>query len=324
MFRYIADILIHLQFCLGLIANDDSSLAALFLVPQNPPQNLSAWTLGDLTNELDLFDPLIPNLLLLDIGNYFPTHGRIRLDTRLQHHVRLRQFARVIILHPQNRNILDLFVPKQQILQLRRRNTNPLNLNKLLNAIRDMNHALLINIPLIPRMQPPLRIKGISGSLLIIQIPHDHLRAPRQHLARLPNLRLGPILLQNLHLCRRHNRAPLMRISVIELLGRMRRNAATTLRHAVPLLEPRLRELFLQRLDDFLAEGRGARAEARHVREVVFVDEGVAHHADEDRRDHEQLGQLVFDNGVEHAFHGELGEHDDFGVEEDGEVHLVD
>lgn len=56
------------------------------------------------------------------------------------------------------------------------------------------------------------------------------------------------------------------------------------------------------------------------MREVVLVDEGVAHEADEDGGDEEELAELVVDDGVEHVFHGEGGEHIYFGVEKDGQV----
>ena len=51
--------------------------------------------------------------------------------------------------------------------------------------------------------------------------------------------------------------------------------------------------------------------------EVILVDEGVSDEADEDGGDKEELAELVFDDCVEHGFHGEGGEHVDFGVEED-------
>lgn len=83
-------------------------------------------------------------------------------------------------------------------------------------------------------------------------------------------------------------------------------------------------ELFLQQLDDFFREGGGAGGEAADAREVVLVDQGVAHEADEDGGDEEELAELVVDDCVEHVFHGEGREHVDFGVKEDGEVEAMD
>jgi len=52
--------------------------------------------------------------------------------------------------------------------------------------------------------------------------------------------------------------------------------------HAVALLEARLWELLMQELQDLWTDGRGAGAEAFEVAQVVFVDEWVPYHADED------------------------------------------
>ena len=58
--------------------------------------------------------------------------------------------------------------------------------------------------------------------------------------------------------------------------------------------------------------------------EVVIVDYRVSNEADDDWRDEEELFDLVFADDVQHAGHGEGGEHVDFGVDEDGEVEAVD
>ena len=83
-------------------------------------------------------------------------------------------------------------------------------------------------------------------------------------------------------------------------------------------------ELFLQQLDDFFGERGGAGGEAADVGEVILIDEGVAHEADEDRWDEKEFTELVVDDCVEHVFHGEGGEHVDFGIEKDWEVEAVD
>jgi hypothetical protein len=49
----------------------------------------------------------------------------------------------------------------------------------------------------------------------------------------------------------------------------------------------------------------------------------VAHHSYEQRGHEEGFGECVCDDHVQHHFHAEVGQHDDFGVEKDGEVDLV-
>ena len=51
---------------------------------------------------------------------------------------------------------------------------------------------------------------------------------------------------------------------------------------------------------------------------------GFADHADEDWWDQEKFAELVFDHDVQHGFHCERRQHDDGGVDEDGEVEGVD
>ena len=94
--------------------------------------------------------------------------------------------------------------------------------------------------------------------------------------------------------------------------------------HAVALLEAALGEFLLEELDYLFAQRCCAAGEASEVREVVFVDNRVADHPDQDWWDEEEFFQLVFDDGVEHGLHCEGGEHDDGGVDEDWEVQDVD
>lgn len=105
--------------------------------------------------------------------------------------------------------------------------------------------------------------------------------------------------------------------------GRETGDAARRFGHAVAVFEPGARELLAEELDDFGADGRGAGAEALHAGEVVGGDEGVVEQADQERGHDEEFGDLVGGYGAEHGGHGELGQHDAFGVEEDGEVEGV-
>ena len=50
----------------------------------------------------------------------------------------------------------------------------------------------------------------------------------------------------------------------------------------------------------------------------------VAHHADEDGWDEEHFFQFVVLDRLQHGFHREGGEHVNVGVEQDGEMQLVD
>ena len=107
----------------------------------------------------------------------------------------------------------------------------------------------------------------------------------------------------------------------------MRREAGDAARgfgHTVAVFEARAWELVGEQFDDFVADGRGARAEALDAAEVVVCDDGVVEEADEEGWDDEEFFDLVGGDGLEHGGHGEFGQHDGFGVEEDGQVQRVD
>lgn len=58
--------------------------------------------------------------------------------------------------------------------------------------------------------------------------------------------------------------------------------------------------------------------------EVVGCDDRVADETEEDRGDEEELGDAVGGGCGEEVGEGEGGEHDDVGVDEEGEVEDVD
>ena len=113
-----------------------------------------------------------------------------------------------------------------------------------------------------------------------------------------------------------------MRILITILIRRMRTNTTTTLRHPIPLLEPRPREPFLNLLQNLLTTRRRTTAKPGNMAQLrqKFLDHWVPNHADDDRGDEHEFFDLVLDDRGEHGFHGERRKHVDVCVHEDWEV----
>lgn len=186
-----------------------------------------------------------------------------------------------------------------------------------------MNQTIVVNHALIARVQEPVGVKRVPRRLFIIQVSHDNLGAPRQYFAGLPHAQLLSVLVQNLDICAGDNRPDGLRVLVVVECWRVRRDAAAGLSHAVALFEPGLREALLEQLQDLLGQRCGAGREALDARQVVVVDDRVAHQTDQDRWDEEQLFDLVLDHRLQHRRHREGGEHDDLGVDHDRQVQTV-
>ena len=209
---------------------------------------------------------------------------------------------------------------QQQILQLRRRDLQPFNLDHFFNPILDVNHPQLVNMPHIPRVQEPLRVKTLLRRRRVAQISHHRdLRALRPDLPGLPHAQLPPVV--DAHHFRhrvRHQLAPRRGVLVVEKTRRVRGDARRALRRAVALPEPGPGELLLQQGNDLGGDRRRAGRPALHVAQAgqVRVHDGVAHEADQDGRHEDEFFDAVLDDGVEHGRHGEGGQHDGVAVHE--------
>ena len=237
----------------------------------------------------------------------------------------LRHLPAILIRDPHDRHIPHHVVTEQAIFQLRRRDGDAFDFDHLLDAVVDPDDAVPVHGPQVPRPQPPaLEPERLPRRLRVAQIPHDDLRALGQDLAGLARSRVLPVLLADPEDRVRQDLPDGAGVLEVVKGGWEAREAARRLRHAVSVLEARPGEFVREGFEDFVADGRSAGAEAFDAGEVVARDEGVVQEADEEWRDDEELFDLVGRDGAEHRGHGEAGEHDGFGVEEDGEVEGVD
>lgn len=131
------------------------------------------------------------------------------------------------------------------------------------------------------------------------------------HLSFLANSNLPPLSINNLNNSTSNQRPSGPRILKAMSIQRMRSDAPTALRHAIPLLEASARELLFQQLQHLGRDGRSARGEAFDAGQVVVGNDGVAHQADQERGHHLDLGDAVSADGGEEGRHREGGEDDD-------------
>lgn len=170
------------------ILHHDALLALFIHIAEDSAQDLPGRALGDLVDDLDLGDPFVADLLVLDIldqalGSLLDISGLAGLG--LQHDVRLGPLAGVVVGDAEDGDVLDVRVAEQQVFELRGRDADALHLDHLLQPVRDGDEALFVQRPDVACVQEPVAVERLVRRLLVVQVPHDDLRAARPDLAGL-------------------------------------------------------------------------------------------------------------------------------------------
>lgn len=243
----------------------------------------------------------------------------------VEHDVGLGPLAGVVVGDAHDGDVLDVGVAEQEVLELGGRDADTLDLDHLLEAVGDGDEALGVDGADVACVQEAVPVERLARRLGVVQVAHDDLGPAGPDLAGLVEPAFAArVRLDDLDLGARDDGADAERVLVVVFLGRVRRDAAARLGHAVALFEAGAGKPFLQQFEDLGRQGRRAGGEAPQRRQVVFRERlVVAHHADQDRRHQQHLLQLVFLHRGQHAVHGESGQHVDICVEQHGQVHLV-
>lgn len=102
-----------------VIPHDLPVLAGLLFVPEDAAENLAAGALGDLVQELDLHDPLVPDLLLLHVfDDAFAGFVLVALGRRLEDDVRLGSLACPVVRDAEDGAIFHLGMAEQEVFEL--------------------------------------------------------------------------------------------------------------------------------------------------------------------------------------------------------------
>lgn len=317
------------------IRNGHDRKSSLDIILERLPQNLAARALGDLFHDLEAaLDPLEPRLLLPHVPlQLLPDHllvvpVPIPIPVPVavfQNDKRLGHLPAVVVRDADDGDVGHAVVAEEAVLQLGGRDGDAFDLDHLLDAVVDADEAVRVDGAEVARAQPAA-VEGerVPRRGLVAQVAHDDLRAPGQDLAGLAGARVLAGVRADAEDRVGEDLSDGGGVLEVVQVGREAREAARRLGHAVAVLEARAGELGREGFEDLVADGGGAGAEALDAGEVVGRHEGVVQEADEEGRDDEELFDLVGRDGAEHGGHGEAGEHDGFGVEEDGEVERVD
>ena len=223
-------------------------------------------------------------------------HGLlVELRAVLQHDERLRDLAGLLVEGGDDRGIRDLGMRQQQRLELGRRHLVALVLDELLEAVDDLELAVVVHLRDVAGVQEAVVVDGLVGRVVLAQVAEHDVRTAHPELAGLARALGGHLDLvagldvDELALDVGDREADGAAREVVAV-GRDHVRDRAELAHAVALLHPGAEARRRPPTARPASSGAAPLIMPRTARQVVLVDERMLGERDGDRRRDEHEG----------------------------------